>query len=314
MGSPGDSMNSDKGHINHIDVDEGHTHKDEGHIHNEYSDMHPDIHINVDVDSLWVDMSYYIFYRYYATFNWLKKFQKLEIQACDIMENELFMEKYPKLFERTLCDLVKSSKVKWENVFIVKDSIRDTIWRNDHFNNYKGSRDDKLDSFNKDIFKYTYNTLIPQLQACYKFNILNHNRLEADDVIALSKNYIRSMNNHVLITIVTNDNDYIQLLDDHTIVKNLQGKELRSRIEVSPAMYLKIKILNGDKSDNIPSIMKKVGPKTAEKLAENEDNFVKFCEKNPDAYKQYKLNKLLIDFNEIPCDLKNAFLKRIVST
>lgn len=270
------------------------------------------ININADEDSLWFDMSYCIFYRYYATLSWLKKYQKSDVQVCDIMENIDFMEKYPKLFERTLCDLVKSSKVKWENVFIVKDSIRDTIWRNDHFQNYKGSRDDKLESFNKDIFKYTYNVLLPALQNKFKFHVINHDRLEADDVIALSKKYIRDLNSHVMITIITNDNDYIQLIDDHTIIKNLQGRELKSRIDVSPEMYLKIKILSGDKSDNIPCIMKKVGPKTAEKLAENEDNFVKFCEKNPDAYKQYKLNKLLIDFAQIPDDLKNAFLKRIV--
>lgn len=269
------------------------------------------IKINIDEDSLWIDNSYFIFYRYYATFNWLKKFQQIDIQACDVMENQMFIEKYSKLFERTIYDLVKSTKVKWENVFIVKDSVRDTIWRNDYFNNYKGSRDDKLDSFNKNIFKYTYNTLLVEMQKRLKFNIINHDRLEADDVIALSKNYIRNVNPRVMIYIITNDNDYIQLLDDHTIIRNLQGKELKSRIEVSPEIYLKIKIISGDKSDNIPCIMKKVGPKTAEKLVENDDNFIKFCEKNPDAYIQYKLNKLLIDFTEIPIELKDAFLKRI---
>ena len=103
------------------------TNLDEVHICNEILDMHPDIHINVDVDSLWVDMSYYIFYRYYATFNWLKKFQKLDIQTCDIMENELFMEKYPKLFERTLCDLVKNSKVKWE-MFILSKIVLEILF------------------------------------------------------------------------------------------------------------------------------------------------------------------------------------------
>ena len=269
------------------------------------------IKLNIDEDSLWIDMSYFIFYRYYACFNWLKKFQKIDVEVCDIMENELFIEKYSKLFERTICDIIKSTKVKWENLFIVKDSIRDTIWRHDYCNNYKGTRDDKIDSFNKDIFKYTYGKLLPDLQARFKFNILNHDRLEADDVIALSKNYIRSMNSTIIINIITNDNDYIQLVDDYTIIKNLQGKELKSRIAFDPAMYLKIKILSGDKSDNIPCIMRKVGLKTAEKLARDDDNFVRFCEKNPDAYKQYKLNKLLIDFREIPRVLQDAFLKRI---
>lgn len=270
------------------------------------------IKLNINKDILMIDLSYYIFYRYYSTYNWLKKYLKLDINVSNILEDPVFIDKYPKLFERTLCDLVKASKTSWNNVFLVKDCLRENIWRNEFISNYKGTRDDKLDTFNKDIFKYTYGVLIPELQAKYNFNIENHERLEADDVIALMTQEIRKNNSETKITIITNDNDYIQLIDDNTIVKNLQGKELKTRINVTPELYLKIKIISGDKSDNIPSIMKKVGIKTSEKLASDDDTFNSFCIKNPCALEQYKLNKLLIDFNQIPKQISDCFRERII--
>lgn len=270
------------------------------------------ITLNIDKDTIMIDLSYYIFYRYYSTYNWLKKYMKSEVAACDIMEDHMFMEKYQKLFERTLCDIIALAKVSWNNVYLVKDCIRENIWRNDFICNYKGTRDDKLDTFNKDIFKYTYSTLIPSLQAKYNFNIVSHERLEADDIIALIKMDIRKNNNHVIITIITNDNDYIQLVDNNTIIKNLQGKELKTRINVSPELYLKIKCISGDKSDNIAAIKSKIGIKTAEKLACDINNFDAFCKKNPEAFERYKLNKLLIDFNDIPYELSNCFKQRLI--
>ena len=67
----------------------------------------------------------------------------------------------------------------------------------------------------------------------------------------------------------------------------------------------------GDKSDNIPSIIKKCGPKTAEKLALNNSELIKLFEKNTDAKKQYDINRSLIDFNYINRIIKNEFLKNI---
>lgn len=267
--------------------------------------------INTDKSILLIDLSYVIFYRYYSTYNWIKKYMAIDIPSSTIMENSIFVEKYTKLFEKCICDIIKTYKINYENVFLVKDCIRETIWRNEHYNEYKITRDIKPDSFNRDIFKYTYNTIISKLIEKYNINIICHDCLEADDIIAIIKNEYRLNNIYNDIIIITNDNDYIQLLDDNTIIKNLQGKEIKDRINIPIELYLKIKIISGDKSDNIPCIMKKIGIKTAEKLAKCEDHFNKFCEKNPIALEQYKLNKLLIDFNEIPVDIKNSFKDRL---
>lgn len=267
--------------------------------------------INCDEDTLLFDLSYFVFYRYYATVSWLKKNTGESVDVENIMTNTVFLEKYCKLFEKNICDIVKSSKVSWKNVFLVKDCFRDNIWRNDFYNYYKATRNDRTETFNKNIFIYTYNELLPALESKYGFKIINHPRLEADDVIAIIKESIRCKNSHVNIYIITNDNDYIQLIDANTFIKNIQGKEIKYRVGMLPDIYLKTKIIMGDKSDNIPCIMKKIGPKTAEKFVANDDMFIKFCEKHPDALKQYNLNKLLIDFEKIPIEIKNDFKERL---
>jgi 5'-3' exonuclease len=254
-----------------------------------------------------------VFYRYYATYNWLKKYVNPDIVAENILENEVFMDKYPKMFEKTLCDIVKTHKVSWDNVFLVKDCLRESIWRMSFYAGYKGTRDDRLDTFNKEIFRFTYVDLVPKLYNKYKFTTVSHPHLEADDIIALMKNKIRVTNPFSKVTIITNDNDYIQLIDGNTYVINLQGKEIKYRVGVSPDLYLKAKIIMGDKSDNIPCIMRKVGPKTAEKLAQDKANFDNFCEKYPDAKRQYELNRLLIDLSLIPSNIKDGFMERIVT-
>lgn len=269
------------------------------------------IHINKGQNIVFIDTSYYIFYRYFATFNWFKKYSQKDIESESIIENETFMEKFDKLFERDLVGIIKKNKVKWTNVYIVKDCVRETIWRNDYYKSYKGTRDDRLKSFNKDIFKHAYHELLPRLEMTYKFHMVSHDRLEADDIIALMKNEIRRQDENCVIYIITNDNDYIQLLDDKTIIRNLQDKEIKERISLDPKSYLEQKIIVGDKSDNIPCIMRKIGPKTAEKLMKDFDGLQELFEKNPDCKIQYDLNTKLINFDNIPLEFSEPFTQRL---
>jgi 5'-3' exonuclease len=74
------------------------------------------------------------------------------------------------------------------------------------------------------------------------------------------------------------------------------------------ASDLEIKIIMGDISDNIPSVFPKCGPKTAQKCIEDSEFFKKKMANNSDYYKQYELNKKLVDFNNIPQELVDEFM------
>ncbi len=68
----------------------------------------------------------------------------------------------------------------------------------------------------------------------------------------------------------------------------------------------------GDPSDNIKSVLKKCGPKTALKCFENRSYFDDRM-KTENAYNLYNLNKTLVDFNEIPEDLVKEFLEGLAN-
>lgn len=73
------------------------------------------------------------------------------------------------------------------------------------------------------------------------------------------------------------------------------------------------KIVQGDNSDNIPAVLKKCGPKTAQKCYQNPDYFQERLNKE-NALEKYNLNKLLIDFNNIPSYLVEEYLKKYNNT
>ena len=71
-----------------------------------------------------------------------------------------------------------------------------------------------------------------------------------------------------------------------------------------------VKILTGDKSDNIKGVFKKCGPKTACKYFDNRELFEEKLNSVEGAMEIYELNKKIIDFNEIPEELVKNFLEK----
>jgi 5'-3' exonuclease len=146
--------------------------------------------------------------------------------------------------------------------------------------------------------------------------ILKHPRLEADDCIAISVKYLLNKYPECKIYIITSDNDYLQLnaknVNLYTLTyKNLaEGKTSTGNAEND----LKIKILMGDKSDNIPSVFPKCGLKTAQKCIEDEEFFKNKMGNNQEYYNQYELNKKLVSFSEIPSELIEEFMVAIKNT
>jgi 5'-3' exonuclease len=260
---------------------------------------------------LLLDTSYIIFYRYFALLQWWKLAKKDIALPENPSECPEFVEKFTKLFLEQINTIKKKLKIHKEEckVIAARDCPRKEIWRNELFPQYKESRY-KDDAFmGGEFFKLVYaNDFLEKAGVEY---IFKYNKLEADDIVAITKNYIRKKYPEATIYIITNDQDYLQLSDENTKLFNLQFKNLLDNKKVFPEAdkNLFYKIVLGDKSDCIPPILSGCGPKTTEKYYENKELFLKALEKTEGAKERYELNKKLVSFSEIPCELLENFIQ-----
>jgi 5'-3' exonuclease len=266
----------------------------------------------VDDRILFVDLSYLIFYKFYALLCWCK------ISDGDTTNESLMLEKFARNLEVGIYTLIRRYQVKWENVYLALDTPRDMIWRNAYFKDYKKNRGDQADqgpsAFNPKVFTIAYETVLPAMQKKYGFHVLRVATAEADDIVAVCHSYTRKHNPMLDIYVITNDNDYVQLLDEKTFIYNAQGKELKTRFTPEVlSVFILWKVIKGDKSDNIPSIGRLIGDKTAFKLATDPAALEAKMDANENMRRNFEMNKLLMDFRCIPSDLvariENLFLK-----
>jgi 5'-3' exonuclease len=254
-----------------------------------------------------IDTSYLVFYRFYATILWYKKANRDVDTSGDYSwhTDEVFLEKFKKIFYQSIQKLIKRFNAPTSNIIFALDCPRRDIWRMPHIETYKSNRDDvKKSPSISHLFKYTYDTVLPFLQEKYGVKIVRVNRAEADDVAAVITNSLLETYSEREVLIITNDCDYIQLLQPRVHIWNLQGKNLESRSVGDPAVDLQLKIILGDKSDNIDKCFPKCGTKTALKYIADPTALEKAFEKYPGSKLVYERNSLIIDFNNIPNDIQ----------
>ena len=108
---------------------------------------------------LFIDGSYYCFYRYYAIKSWYNRTHGIK-ENEDLFNNEEFKKKYDKLFINKIDEFIKKFNIIDFDLFIAQDCRRCDIWRNEHYDNYKGTRVQNDNNIGKFI-KHSYNNLIP---------------------------------------------------------------------------------------------------------------------------------------------------------
>ena len=103
--------------------------------------------------------------------------------------------------------------------------------------------------------------------------------------------------------------DYLQLASENVELYDLKYKKLTERKSSfnNAEKDLFVKILTGDKSDNITGVFKKCGPKTACKYFDDRELFKKKLETTEGSKEKYELNRKIIDFNYIPLELVQGF-------
>jgi 5'-3' exonuclease len=237
-----------------------------------------------------------------------------ENPLLDPFQNEQFVEKFRKTFVENLEKIPKNlglGKNDSPIMFVGKDCPRETIWRMQLFADYKKNRaNGPEDGFmGGPFFKMAYQDELFQKGGAKA--ILKYPTLEADDCIAISVKYILGLYPECMIYVITSDKDYLQLVEPRVKIFDLKFKNIAEQKSSTgnPKSDLFCKIVMGDTSDNIPSVIKKCGPKTALKCFENSEYFEERLKKE-NAYEIYERNKTLVDFNNIPENLVNDFISK----
>jgi 5'-3' exonuclease len=261
------------------------------------------ININKDNNVILIDASYYIFHRYFATYRWFS-FQKIEVSVDDIVDNEIFITAFYKHIQNDIKKMCKLWKTNSSNIILCNDCLRCDIWRNDIYDKYKATRTQK-NNFNKKIFSI-FNEHIK------KFGIksISSERLEGDDVIYLSQKFIKKNINSKVI-IITNDNDFLQLIDTNVLIYNMQFKEVKKRGFDDPKIDLLYKAIYGDRSDNIPKIGSCITKDKALALAKMTDKQRNAFMKENDLTDKFEFNISLVSFEKIPEEYIQLFNKNI---
>ena len=242
-----------------------------------------------------VDLSYFIHLRIHSTIKWFleefgdeKYIDRENLNDYNFIAEPEFVSAYDKFFINSLRKFVNSHQVNLDDIILAKDCKRTELWRRMIYSNYKSSRDrvKKPHEPNmKPIFKYTLNELIPKLQERYSFNLVDVPQAEGDDIIAvLTKHFLETTDEDVII--LANDMDICQLINNRVHIYDMYNNSLNEKCIKkygSAKRMLSAKILQGDRSDDIPNICPRMGEKTALKCLDDTELLREKFNKYPEA-------------------------------
>ena len=241
-----------------------------------------EIKVSGSSDVMLIDMGYLLFYRFHATMKNLK-FKGEKDASEDVVTEH---------FEKHLHEQLKRLHKKYKTLIFCKDTPQAMVWRKDVYPEYKATRGMATDMIRnlKDKMYKIVSEYGP---------VLGIDRLEADDIVYMSlQDVVKVVDEKTRVFILANDRDYLQTIQKDTI--HLVDAGLRKINGTgSSENDVMMKILMGDKSDNIPSICAGVGKKTAEKLAADPVARADFINKRK-CQDNFDRNETLIRFTKIP--------------
>ena len=194
-------------------------------------------------------------------------------------------------------------KFKPSKLILASDSKN--YWRKDIFPEYKAHRAKEREKSKIDYTKFfkEYGTFIKELKEVLpNTHFIEVERCEADDIIAVL--CTEKYKNDTFINIST-DSDFHQLLQYKNYVQ-FDPQKRRKIKHINPKQGLNIKILSGDRKDNIPPIRPRIGKVTATGLlSEGLDELLR----DSTLKSSYDRNKQLIDLSMIPQEYKTKIMK-----
>jgi hypothetical protein len=205
-------------------------------------------------------------------------------------------------------------------------------WRKEVFSYYKASRAKAREKSDLD-WKFIFETLSlirEDLEKYFPYKIINVERCEADDVIAVLTKWVQT--NELIseglyedaqkVMIISSDKDFKQL---HKYNGVRQWSPMQKKFVEGGKLgeYLIEHIVRGDSGDGVPNVYSKDDvfmnpgerqtPVTAKKLARFMELGFDACE-NDEQRRNWQRNQSLVDFEFIPEDISSAIIDRYVNT
>ncbi|HFI2438054.1 TPA: DNA polymerase I [Streptococcus suis] len=185
-----------------------------------------------------------------------------------------------------------------------------TTFRTEMYADYKAGRAKTPDEFREQF------PFIRQMLDAMGVKHYELDQYEADDIIGTLDKMAERTEIPFDVTIVSGDKDLIQLTDENTVVEiskkgvaefeEFTPAYLMEKMGITPAQFIDLKALMGDKSDNIPGVTK-IGEKTGLKLL-TEFGSLDGIYENIGSMKASKMKENLI------ADKEQAFLSRTLAT
>jgi hypothetical protein len=235
------------------------------------------------------------------------------------------------LLRHMILNSIRSYKQKFGKEFgeLVIACDNQTYWRKGHFKYYKAGRkkareDSGLDW--KQIFE-ALNTIRTELELFFPYKVINVEGAEADDVIAVLAEWSQTndMRNGLFeepkpFLVMSGDHDFIQLQKYENVKQFSPIQKKYVKPDISPEKYIFEHIIRGDKGDGIPNVLSAddsivTGTRQKSILQTKIDIWYKDPEQMPqdDVFKQnYKRNKDLVSFDNIPQNIKESIINSYV--
>ncbi|HFI0461066.1 TPA: DNA polymerase I [Streptococcus suis] len=246
---------------------------------------------------LLIDGSSVAFRAFFALYNQIDRFKN----ANGLHTNAIYG------FNLMLDHMMK--RIEPTHILVAFDAGK-TTFRTEMYADYKAGRAKTPDEFREQF------PFIRQMLDAMGVKHYELDQYEADDIIGTLDKMAERTEIPFDVTIVSGDKDLIQLTDENTVVEiskkgvaefeEFTPSYLMEKMGITPAQFIDLKALMGDKSDNIPGVTK-IGEKTGLKLLIEHGSLDGIYE-NIDSMKASKMKENLI------ADKEKAFLSRTLAT
>lgn len=137
-------------------------------------------------------------------------------------------------------------------IVFANDISRERTFRRKLYKGYKAQRKTHDDDI---LWQMKYASM---LTANLGYHFINNELYEADDILGMISKYTNEQD--IITVIASSDRDLYQLISPTTYIFSPKNKEvidldwLKSSYKLTPSQWIELKMLQGDRSDNIPGI------------------------------------------------------------